>query len=311
MERAVFFDVDGVIRHNNTSKDGGCYYCLSYDQVDYINGIVQAHKFLQDAGYKIFWVTMQNCIKEGLISSDGVDEILLSMVEYFNDHGVEVEEYFICQSPDETDESKSIQKAFTINQLVIDNNIDLSRSIGVGDRKHDIDAYDMAGIGTKIQAINMFGDHKFREADYHYTQNPHISNLESLIELFRIIHGCNDIPRILGIAKHFPRVEKVWGEEYHIVNSIHGNYCSKFLSLKHGHISSLHYHQDKCETFTVLAGVVNIENDGHDHICITGDSLLIQPDDKHRFSSINGDAVLLETSTFHKDDDTYRLEESK
>ena len=147
--------------------------------------------------------------------------------------------------------------------------------------------------------------------DYHYSNNPHIANLDTLFNVLMIYHGCNDIPRILNIAKHFPRVEKIWGEEYHIVNSIHGNYCSKFLSLKQDHISSLHYHKNKCETFTVLAGIVNIENEGYPHVCIKGDSILIQPNEKHRFSSIRGDAILLETSTFHQDEDTFRLEESK
>ena len=76
MERAVFFDVDGVIRHNNTSKEDGCYYCLKYKDVDYINGIYQAHTFLQNAGYKIFWVTMQNCIKEGRATLEQIEGIL-------------------------------------------------------------------------------------------------------------------------------------------------------------------------------------------------------------------------------------------
>jgi len=310
MNRAVFFDVDGVIRHNNTSKEDGCYYCLSYDQVDYINGIVQAHSYLQEAGYRIFWVTMQNCIKEGFVEEDDVHDILMRMCKFFDDNGIHVEDYQICQSKEESDESKALYKKYAVEKLAMVYNIDLSRSIGIGDRRHDIEAYNMAGIGTTIQALNLYGDKKC-EADYHYSNNLHIANLDTLFNVLMIHHGCNDIPRILNIAKHFPRVEKVWGEEYHIVNDEHGNYCSKFLVLKQDHISSLHYHGEKHETFTVLAGVVRVEQNNIVHTLIKGDSVFIHTGDYHRFSSICGDAILLETSTFHKDEDTFRLEDSK
>jgi len=310
MNRAVFFDVDGVIRHNNTSKEDGRYYCLKYEDVDYINGVVQAHNYLQRAGYKIFWVTMQNCICERLISFIDCDYILARMADVFSDHGIEIERYEICTSRDETDESKIISKRNAIIDLAKLNYIDVKQSIGIGDRKADIQSYKEAGIGTTIQALNIYGDKKGC-ADYYYSNNSHISNLDSLFNALMIHHGCNDIPRILSIAKSFQSVKKVWGDEYWMVNSIEGNYCSKILSLIPDHICSLHHHENKCETFTVLSGVVDIESNGCHHIFVRGDSILIQPKDIHRFNAVISPAVLLETSTFHSDEDTFRLEESR
>ena len=309
MNRAVFFDIDGVIRHNNTSKKNGCYYCLSYDQVDYINGIFKAHKYLQDAGYKIFWVTMQNCIKEGLITELGVHEILARMIIDFKEQDIHIDDYQICQSKEETDESKSLYKRYAVDKLSMVYSIDNNKSIGIGDRKHDIDAYKMAGIGITIQALNLHGDRKYSEANYHYTQNDFFANLESLEELLLRIHGCNDIPHLVRIAENFHHVEKVWGDEYWITND--EQYCSKILILNPNHISSLHYHIEKCETFTVLAGVVKVTHNDKVTSYIRGESVLIPPEDEHRFEAVSSPVVILETSTHHDDDDTYRLEESK
>ena len=317
MNRAVFFDVDGVIRHNNASKKDGCYYCLKYEDVDYIDGIFRTHKYLQDAGYKIFWVTMQNCVREGLITKEEIHEILQRMILDFEEIGISIVDYFMCVSSDETDKSKSDAKRIALDNLSFNYGLDLSKSIGIGDRKSDIDAYKMAGIGTTIQSLTPYGDKKC-DVDYTYdspldihAEEAGFAHPDNLIELLRVIHGCKDIPHLIRIANNFPMVKKVWGDEYWIVNNEIGNYCSKFLVLNPYHISSLHYHKNKCETFTVLAGIVNIENERCNHICIKGDSLLIQPNEKHRFEAINGNAVILETSTWHDDLDTYRLEESK
>ena len=310
MDRAVFFDVDGVIRHNNTSKEGGCYYCLSPDQVDYIQGIFDAHRFLQSAGYKIFWVTMQNCINEELITEDKVHGIIKVMLDDFKREDIYINDYRVCRSPEENDQSKAMQKAFTIGYLAVDNNIDLSKSIGIGDRKCDILAYETAGIGTTIQALNPFGDKKYK-VDYYYSNNTQISNLDTLFNKLMIHHGCNDVTHLIRIAHSFHHVVKVWGDEYWIVNNDDGNYCSKFLVLNPNHTSSLHYHAEKHETFVVLAGIVNIENNGSSRSYIRGESISIESNDEHRFEALLSPAVILETSTFHQDDDTYRLEDSK
>jgi len=314
MDRAVVFDVDGVIRHNNASKKDGCYYCLKYEDVDYIDGIFKAHKYLQTAGYKIFWVTMQNCIQEGLVTWETVSSILNRMWIYFKDRGIDIDGYRICQSPDESDESKVKSKVEAIMGF---SNIDLSKSIGIGDRKSDIDAYKLSGIGATIQALTPYGDKKCN-VNYHYDSPLCMKNdgrgfahPEVLSEVLMVIHGCNDVPRLTRIAENFPHVKKVWGDEYWIVNSLEGSYCSKILILNPDHVSSLHYHKNKCETFTVLAGIVKIKHKDTEHICITGDSILINPENEHRFEALISPAVILETSTWHDDCDTYRIEESK
>lgn len=104
------------------------------------------------------------------------------------------------------------------------------------------------------------------------------------------------------------RVEKGSGYEIWIANS--AQYCGKLLIVKAGHRGSKHYHKEKDETFYVLQGRVVMEAyDGMD-LMHTNGVLRIKPGTVHRFSNIDLDrlAIILEVSTQHFDEDTYRVE---
>jgi histidinol phosphatase-like enzyme/mannose-6-phosphate isomerase-like protein (cupin superfamily) len=273
--------------------------------VEYIDGIFSAHKLLQDAGYKIFWVTLQNCIKEGKITEQAVHDILIKMVADFKRMDIYIDAYRICQSKEENDESKAQSKCEAIQKLAMVYSIDLSKSIGIGDRRGDIEAYDLAGVGKTIQALLPFGDKLNPNAGYFYEEN-------LVAEIWKILHehqfGGYFPPTIN--TKLCRKVEKVWGAEYWLVNSKEGNYCSKILELKEGHRSSRHYHNNKHETFVVLSGIVHIGL--HDSVikAIAGDRIEIETKAEHWFESKYGVAYILEVSTYHDDDDCVRLEVS-
>jgi len=301
MNKAVFFDVDGVIRENNTNSKDGCYYCLSYDQVKYLPYIFEAHKFFQGAGYKIFWVTMQNCIGEGTITESGVHNILIRMIKDFKDQAIHITDYQICQSKEENDASKIQSKIDAANKLSMVYLIDNLNSIGIGDREHDILAYKECGIPIRIQAVNKFGDKKSIEATHHYFWS---DIFNSIINVFSI----EDLDYLFDCYK---QVEKVWGREYWIVNDTCGNYCSKILKLRVGHKASLHYHREKHETFTVLAGLAIITSNGTTRVYSKGESVCIEPMIPHTFEAYQFPAYILETSTLHSDDDVVRIEVSR
>jgi len=98
-------------------------------------------------------------------------------------------------------------------------------------------------------------------------------------------------------------VEKVWGSEEWIVNN--EKYCGKILNLKKGFQSSTHYHKNKHETFYLLEGKVMIELEDKKSIMIPGDSQILPPLQKHRFTPLE-DSKIIEFSTHHEDSDTYR-----
>jgi D-lyxose ketol-isomerase len=98
-------------------------------------------------------------------------------------------------------------------------------------------------------------------------------------------------------TKHesIPRIPKVWGEEHWIVNR---QYCGKKLVLRKGFRCSLHFHKQKDEVFYVISGRVLLEH---------GDG--IAPGVVHRFWGLE-DAEIIEFSTHHEDEDSYRIETS-
>jgi len=110
-------------------------------------------------------------------------------------------------------------------------------------------------------------------------------------------------------------VDKVWGQEKWIANN--RLYCGKVLKLKEGFRCSIHQHKIKDETFYILSGVILLEFGKPDangsidfwqnkRIMESGDSQRIQPGTFHRFTGIV-DSKIIEFSTHHEDDDSYRL----
>jgi quercetin dioxygenase-like cupin family protein len=104
-------------------------------------------------------------------------------------------------------------------------------------------------------------------------------------------------------------VPKVWGREEWIVNN--EKYCGKKLIFNQGFRLSLHYHKVKEESFFVLSGTIYVELiDGDvrvDRILIPGDIVHVKPYVQHRITALT-DAEVMEFSTHHMDEDSYRIE---
>jgi len=101
--------------------------------------------------------------------------------------------------------------------------------------------------------------------------------------------------------------EKVWGKELWIANNEF--YCGKILELKKGLRCSIHYHKKKHETFFILEGLVFMEQDGQEKTMMPGDILEVNQSSKHRFTGLK-DSKIIEFSTHHEEDDSYRDVES-
>lgn len=106
-------------------------------------------------------------------------------------------------------------------------------------------------------------------------------------------------------------VPKLWGREEWIVNN--EKYCGKKLIFWQGYRFSLHYHKIKEESFYLLSGIVLLEliDKGllTERIMTAGDIAHVKPYVQHRVTALT-DAELMEFSTQHLDEDSYRLEES-
>ncbi len=101
-------------------------------------------------------------------------------------------------------------------------------------------------------------------------------------------------------------VPKIWGKEIWMANT--DLYCGKKLILNKGKRCSLHYHKNKDETFYIDSGEVLMEIGDDKKIMKQGESVLIKPEVKHRFSGLK-DSMIIEISTHHEDLDSYREED--
>lgn len=103
-------------------------------------------------------------------------------------------------------------------------------------------------------------------------------------------------------------VTKLWGYEKWLENN--EKYCSKILFVKKGYQCSLHYHKVKDEMFLLTKGHILLEIGKEIYHMRQGNFVRILPGISHRFRGIE-DSEILEISTHHREDDSYRLEESR
>ena len=105
-------------------------------------------------------------------------------------------------------------------------------------------------------------------------------------------------------------IPKVWGHEKIIINC--DKYCGKLLYLDKGACSSVHYHKKKQETFYALSGQSWLYLEGEEYMLnkFAGPKTVL-PGQKHLFHGLSDDAVILEISTYHSEDDVVRLTDSK
>ncbi|HEU4752428.1 MAG TPA: cupin domain-containing protein [Armatimonadota bacterium] len=123
-------------------------------------------------------------------------------------------------------------------------------------------------------------------------------------------------------------VPKVWGHEEWLVNQaleeipepseagervVPRGYCLKRLVIQPRAQCSIHRHLVKDETFVVERGTVHFELDDAVIVLTAGEQIRIPTGSWHRFTNRDRDqaASILEVSTFHVDEDSYRRTESR
>ncbi|MEZ6009148.1 MAG: cupin domain-containing protein [Planctomycetota bacterium] len=111
-------------------------------------------------------------------------------------------------------------------------------------------------------------------------------------------------PRLKPLAPMPTKVvPKAWGEEHWIVNR---EYCGKKMILKQGYRCSMHFHREKDEVFYVVSGRILLELGDGGRVMGPGDHHHIPVGVEHRFWGIE-DAEIMEFSTHHRDEDSYRV----
>ena len=115
------------------------------------------------------------------------------------------------------------------------------------------------------------------------------------------------------IIKEHKVVEKVWGREIWVINDESSNYCFKKLFLEKHKKCSYHMHKIKSEHFYIQSGEVlmmigNLK-EYKMYLMQEEDLIKIVPDMYHSFIGFR-ESMILEVSTYHREDDSYRLNNS-
>jgi D-glycero-D-manno-heptose 1,7-bisphosphate phosphatase len=143
MERkAVFLDRDGVI---NVRLPGGAYV-TRWEEFDFCEGVPEALRMLQDAGYLLVVVTNQRGVARGLMTEEDLEEIHRRMREELARERVVLEAVYFC--PHGLDAGCRCRKPLPgmIEKAVEECRIDTAASLIIGDSPSDMEAGQAAGV---------------------------------------------------------------------------------------------------------------------------------------------------------------------
>jgi len=105
-------------------------------------------------------------------------------------------------------------------------------------------------------------------------------------------------------------VNKGWGHELHIENN--EDYCGKLLVFDKGKKFSMHYHVEKKETWYIAKGkflfswIDPVKGKTFTEYLNVGDVITNERGEAHQMEALEYSEIF-EVSTFHKDNDSYRI----
>jgi len=150
MNKAVFLDRDGVI---NVEKN----YVHKIEDFEFVDGIFELLAYYQRRGYLLIVITNQAGIGRGFYNENDFALLTSWMQDQFSSRGITINDVFYCpyhpihgigayrlESLDRKPNPGMIYKAQKKY------NIDLKKSILIGDKESDIEAGLRAGVGRNI-----------------------------------------------------------------------------------------------------------------------------------------------------------------
>jgi D-glycero-D-manno-heptose 1,7-bisphosphate phosphatase len=177
LKKAIFLDRDGVI---NVEKD----YVYKIEEFEFINGLFEALKKLQESGYLLFIITNQSGIGRGYYSINDFEVLTTWMLKEFEKEGITISQVEFCpHSPEQICQCRK-PKTGMIDNILKNFDIDLEHSWLIGDKDADIQCAKNAHIKNTIQVKS---GHKFDE-----TKSQADFVCESIVECFEVVSVTSD-----------------------------------------------------------------------------------------------------------------------
>jgi len=146
---AIFLDRDGTL---NVEKN----YLIRVEDFEFIPGVSQALKRLQDAGFLLVVVTNQSGVARGYYTLAAVEALHGYLQARLGPHGVQISAFYVCphyvggQAPYAMDCSCRKPKPGLLLQAAAELKLDLGRSFMIGDKLSDAQAGQAAGCRSLL-----------------------------------------------------------------------------------------------------------------------------------------------------------------
>ncbi|MDQ3015144.1 MAG: HAD-IIIA family hydrolase [Bacteroidota bacterium] len=153
----LFLDRDGVINHNIDDS-----YVMHRDQFQFLPGVQKAIHDLSDVFGKIIIVTNQRGIGKGLMDDQALGDIHQYMIDELEKAGGYIDALYYCPIVDDKHFERKPNPGMTLDAAHMYPEIDLSKSIMVGDKMSDMELGRNIGAFTVLipssQSVGV-GDH--------------------------------------------------------------------------------------------------------------------------------------------------------
>lgn len=134
MRKAAFLDRDGTLIHD-------AHYLSRPEQIEWLPGVFDDLKYLQEEGYLLVVITNQSGIGRDYFSEDEYDTVKNEFIKQALDEGIRFAGIYHCPHWPESDGPCDCRKPGTelFERAAKDHDIDFGSSLAVGDRERDVE----------------------------------------------------------------------------------------------------------------------------------------------------------------------------
>lgn len=139
----LFIDRDGVLNHEKNED-----YVRNWEEFEFYEGSIQALSILYPLFKKVILVTNQKGVGKGLMSLEDLEQIHANMLTAIRSGGGNIDRIFFCTDLDNDSYNRKPNPGMAFQAANFFPEIDLSKSIMVGNRISDMGFGRNAGMHT-------------------------------------------------------------------------------------------------------------------------------------------------------------------
>jgi D-glycero-D-manno-heptose 1,7-bisphosphate phosphatase len=160
MNKALFLDRDGII-----NVDHG--YVYNKEAFEFVKDIFAVSLDAQNKGYEIFVITNQSGIGRGKYTVEQFEQLSMWMVDEFKTKGITISSVYHCPHHPEKGLGAYLKvcdcrkpEPGMIISAAKEHNLDLAKSVFIGDKISDMQAAERAGIENRILLAGQYSDNE-------------------------------------------------------------------------------------------------------------------------------------------------------